>query len=77
MSQEPRDTAYVPTLLRLDKEARDMLDDYRAAVGGTLHAAAAAMIAGFYADWHADCERADARGSLAGSGYGPFAGRAS
>lgn len=54
-----------------------MLDDYRAAVGGTLHAAAAAMIAGFYADWHADCERADARGSLAGSGYGPFAGRAS
>jgi hypothetical protein len=40
-----------PTLLRLDDEARAMLDEYRAATDTTLGAAGSAMIVGFYAAW--------------------------
>ena len=50
-----------------------MLDEYHAAVGGTLHAAAAAMIAEAYALWQGELMPIR-ESSLAGKGYGPFGG---
>lgn len=40
-----------PTLLRLDDEARAMLDEYRAATGNKLGAAGSEMIATAYRVW--------------------------
>lgn len=71
MSQEPRSNPWKQTLLRLDLEAREMLDEYTAAHGCKLHEAAAQMIATAYAEW-----QSERTGSLSGKGYGPF-GRAS
>lgn len=69
MSQEPRTNPWKPTLLRLDCEAREMLDEYAAAHGCKLHEGAAQMIATAYAEWQAE---RPAAGSLSGKGYGPF-----
>lgn len=76
MSQEPRPKPYTNTLLRLDNEARAMLDEYAAAMGMKLHEAAADMIVSAYAEWVQSRQSPHFGGSLAGKGYGPF-GRAS